>query len=201
MESLVRLRDREIFLVEVGPPAVYYIADAHAGGVLVNAPAYSQATMSRLQEAAVLRFVFLPSRFGARDLAAWRQAGAEVLAYREEAEIADAVDVAFDNRQKLTRTMDFVPMGGRTRGTCGLRLKNLPGVLFLGPALTPGRSGWPELIAQPDDDSYENRLLGVFGLRDIPFEYVFTDTFVPGETAFGPGADRAIRAHLDSLLA
>ncbi|HUW97549.1 MAG TPA: hypothetical protein VMV40_01735 [Acidiferrobacter sp.] len=203
MDLLLSLNDRSIYLVSQGPPAVYYILDHKAGGILINAPAFSPAVWGALQDLGGTRFLFLPSHFGVRDLALWRAAGVQVLAFQEEVATVSAtdVDVAVNSQQKLTRTIDFLPMAGRTHGTCGLRLKNLPGVLFLGPALTPGLSRWPELIAHPDDYSYESRLMGVFGLRDLAFDYVFTDLFVPGETAFGPGADRAIRAHLDALLA
>lgn len=203
MDTLLSLNDRSIYLVQQGPPAVYYILDHKAGGILINAPVFSSGLWDTLQSLGAPRFLFLPSHFGARDLALWRSAGVSVLAFQEELAAIGKVDVdmAVDSQQKLTRTIDFLPMAGRTRGTCGLRLKNLPGVLFLGPALTPGASKWPELMAHPDDYSYESRLMGVFGLRDLVFDYVFTDIFVPGQTAFGPGADRAIRAHLDALLA
>lgn len=201
MDLLLGLHDRSIYLVEQGPPAVYYVVDHKVGGILINAPAFSAELWGALQELTPTRFLFLPSYFGVRDLALWRSAGVEVLAFQEEVGAIGEVDIAVNSQQKLTRTVDFLPMAGRTRGTCGLRLKNLPGVLFLGPALTPGASLWPELIAYPDDYSYESRLMGVFGLRDLVFDYVFTDTFVPGKTPFGPGADRAIRAHLDALLA
>ncbi|MHB8253681.1 MAG: hypothetical protein ACYDEV_08270 [Acidiferrobacter sp.] len=200
MDRLLDLPDRSIYLVDQGPPAVYYVVDHKAGGILVNAPPFSAALLDRLQNLVVPRYLFLPSRFGARDVGLWRTTGVEVLAFQEEVAEIGVVDIAVDAHQKLTRTVDFLPMAGRTRGTCGLRLKNLPGVLFLGPALSPGPSRWPELIAQSDDYSYESRLMGVFGLRDLTFDYVFTDTFVPGETRFGPGADHAIRAHLDALL-
>ena len=202
MESLVCLPDRTIFLVMAGPPAVYFIADRAAGGILVNAPPCDAQRLADLAREAPVRYLFLPSHHGARDLAAWRAQGVEVLAYEAEVSAIGApVDLAVDGRQKLTRTIDFLPMAGRTRGTCGLRIKNLPGALFLGPALRPGDDGWPQLLANADDYSYETRLLGVFGLRDLRFDYLFTDFFVPGVTQFGPGADRSMRAHLDALLA
>ena len=201
MERLLALPDRSISLVEPGPPAVYYVEDHKAGGILVNAPAFSAALAADLKQLGGVRYLFLPSRFGAQDLGLWRAHGVEVLATPEEAAAIGGADIVVDGQHKLTRTIDFLPMSGRTRGTCGLRLKNLPGVLFLGPALSPGASRWPELIAMPDDFSYEARLMGVFGLRDLVFDYLFTDHFVIPETQFGPGADCAIRAHLDCLLA
>lgn len=201
MDVLLTLNDRVIYLVSQGPPAVFYIADDKAGGILVNAPPFSQGVCDQLHQKAPLRYLFLPSRFGVRDLEAWKTAGAKVLAFQEEATSIAGIDQGVDGHDKLTRTIDFLPMAGRTRGTCGLRLRNLPGVLFLGPALMPGPSGWPELVSLPDDFSYETRLMGVFGLRDLSFEYLFTDVFVPGLTFFGPGAAAAVRAHLDRLLA
>lgn len=201
MDRLLALPDRSIYLVEPGPPAVYYIEDHKAGGILVNAPAFSAQRAADLQGLGAVRYLFLPSRFGAQDLGLWRAQGAEVLATPEEAAAIGGADIVVDGQKKLTRTIDFLPMAGRTGGTCGLRLKNLPGVLFLGPALSPGASRWPELVALPDDHSYEARLMGVFGLRDLVFDYLFTDHFLIQETLFGPGADRAIRAHLDALLA
>ncbi|MDA8389657.1 MAG: hypothetical protein M0Z76_02815 [Gammaproteobacteria bacterium] len=201
METLLSLSDRTVFLVTPGPPAVYFIADHKAGGILINAPAFSPGLQAELARHATVRYLFLPSHRGACDLAAWRERGVEVLAFEAEvASIDGPVDVAVDGRQKLTRTIDFLPMAGRTPGTCGLRIKNLPGVLFLGPALRPGADGWPQLLANDDDYSYESRLLGVFGLRDVRFDYLFTDSFVQGVTRFGPGADQYVRGHLDALL-
>lgn len=201
MDLLLTLNDRVIYLVSQGPPAVFYIVDDKARGILVNAPPFSEALSDQLNQKGPLSYLFLPSRFGARDIGAWKAAGARVLASQEEAVSIAHVDQTVDGHDKLTRTIDFLPMAGRTRGTCGLRLRNLPGVLFLGPALMPGPSAWPELLPLPDDFSYESRLMGVFGLRDLSFDYVFTDVFVPGVTLFGPGAAVAVRAHLDRLLA
>ncbi|MDA8361501.1 MAG: hypothetical protein M0Z44_05830 [Gammaproteobacteria bacterium] len=201
METLLRLAERTVFLVTPGPPAVYFIADDKAGGILVNAPPFDSSLHAELACHAVVRYLFLPSHHGARDLAAWRDQKVEVLAFEAEVPFIDGiVDVAIDSRQKLTRTIDFLPMAGRTPGTCGLRIKSLPGVLFLGPALRLGEDGWPQLLRNDDDFSYETRLLGVFGLRDVRFDYLFTDSFVPGMTRFGPGADECVRAHLDALL-
>lgn len=200
MDRLLEWHDRAVWLVEAGPPAVYYVADRDAGGILINAPSFTPALSEDLSRAAPLRYVFLPSRFGARDLGAWRAAGARVLVSAQEERVADA-DLRVGSQHKLTRTIDFIPIPGRTRGTCGLRLKNKPGTLFLGPALSLAESGWPELVALADDDSYENRLMGIVGLGDQGFDYLFTDSFVPGRTHFGPGADAALRAHIERLLA
>ncbi len=200
MDRLLAWPDREVWLVLDGPPAVYYLVDQAAGGVLINAPPFSRATYEGLCRHAGPRYLFLPSRFGARDLGAWRAAGVRVLVSSEEEGVADA-DLRVGGQHKLTRTIDFVPLPGRTRGTCGLRLKNLPGALFVGPALTLGDSGWPELIPRPDDYSYESRLIGTVGLGGQAFDYLFTDSFVPGRTRLGPGAADALRTHIDQLLA
>lgn len=200
MDRVLAWHDRAIWLVESGPPAVYYLADRDAGGVLVNAPRFEACVYEDLARVAPLHFVFLPSRFGARDLDAWRSVGARVLASTEEESVGD-VDLRVGPQHKLTRTIDFIPIPGRTRGTYGLRLKNKPGVLFLGPALAQAGSGWPELVEAADDYSYESRLIGVVGLGGQAFEYLFTDTFVRGQTRFGPGADAALRDHIGHLLA
>jgi len=96
--------------------------------------------------------------------------------------------------------LNILPMSGVTEGSCALRIKNDGGVIFFGPILEPGADGWPALVAHPDDDSAENRLIGALGLQDQRFEYAFTDVFEPGRTRFGPGADAAIGARLARLL-
>lgn len=203
MQPLVTLRERSIYHLSPTPgrPAVYYINDRDAGGILVNAPAYTKELFTTLDAIASPRYVFLPSRYGACDLDRWRAQGIEVLAYGPEcASIDGTVDITLDNKSKLTRTIGFLPMAGRTRGSCALYLRNLPGAIFFGPILTPGKNGWPSLIAQTDDYSYESRLFGSLGLKDLRYDYAFTDVFVPGETCYGPGADRAIAQALDSIL-
>lgn len=201
MLELLALPGRTVFLVGASSPAVYYMVDAQVGGILINAPAFSEARAAELTAVAPLGYLFLPSYRGVQDLPQWRRQGARVLATADEvAHIEGPVDIVVDSQKKLTRTIDFLPMAGRTPGTCGLRCANLPGLLFVGPALTPDTGGWPALVAHADDYSYESRLMGVFGLRDLVFDYLFTDVFVPGQTAFGPGADQQIRRHLDALL-
>lgn len=199
MERLLAWPDRSVWLVEVGPPAVYYLVDHAAGGVLINAPAFSPVIHETLCRHAEPRYLFLPSRLGARDLASWRALGVRVLVSAQEEGVAEA-DLRVDAQHKLTRTIDFMALPGRTRGTCALRLKNLPGALFIGPALAIGDSGWPELIPAPDDYSYESRLIGAVELAGQAFDYLFTDTFVPGGSHWGPGAAHALRAHIEQLL-
>lgn len=204
MQELLSIPGRSIHLVPTAPelPAVYYLVDKEVQGVLINTPPFSEALLERLQALAPLRFIFIPSRHGAHELDAWREAsGAEALAYEAEvAAIDGTIDLPLNTKTKLTRTIDFMPMSGRTEGSCALRLKNKPGVVFFGPILTPGESGWPSLIEAPDDHSFESRLFGALGLQDVRYEYAFTDRFVPGETEFGPGADRAIGEEINRAL-
>ena len=204
LEELATLRDRTIYrVVDIPAPAVYYIADHKAEGVLVNTPPFDEALLQELQALAPLRYIFLPSRRGARELDLWREAsGAESLASEPEAPSIDGkIDLTLDSkRNKLTRTIDFLPMSGVTVGTCALRLKNKPGAVFFGPALEPGVDGWPTLVPHADDYSAENRLFGSLGVQDLVFDFAFTDVFVPGETRFGPGAGPAVKQALESVL-
>lgn len=201
MVPLVALRDRSIYHVAGSHPAVYYIADREAGGVLVNAPAFGTALLAQLCALAPLAYVFLPSRRGARDLARWRDAGAETIAAEAEApHVAGTIDLAIGGDRKLTRTIDFLPMSGVTEGSCALRIRNNGGAIFFGPILEPGEDGWPALIVHADDYSAENRLIGALGLQDQRFEHAFTDVFEPGRTRFGPGAGDAVRERLRRLL-
>lgn len=204
MKTLLTLRGRTIYLVpvEAGMPAVYFLVDQDAGGVLINTPRYNVETQSALTAIAKINYLFFPSRFGARDVDAWREAtGAESLAYGPEAAvIGGRTDIIVDNKSKLTRTISFLPMSGRTEGSCALYLRNLPGVMFFGPILSPGASGWPTLVPRADDYSFETRILGSLGLKDLKYAYAFTDEFVDGQTQFGPGADQAIQAELDRAL-
>lgn len=204
MKPLLTLRGRTVYLVpvEAGAPAVYFLVDQEAGGVLINTPPYSAELQSALTAIAAVKYLFYPSRFGARDVDAWRQAtGAETLAYGPEAAaIGGQIDIVLDNKSKLTRTIGFLPMSGRTEGSCALHLRNLPGVIFFGPTLSPGPAGWPTLVPQADDHSFETRIFGSLGLKDVKYDYAFTDEFIDGQTQFGPGADQAIRMQLERAL-
>jgi hypothetical protein len=200
-DKLVALRERTIYHVAGTLPAVYYIADREAGGVLVNAPPFDETLLAALGALAPLAYVFLPSRRGARDLDRWRAAGAETIAFEAEVpHVAGAIDLALGGGRKLTRTIDFLPMSGVTEGSCALRIKNDGGAIFFGPVLEPAADGWPSLVPHRDDYSAENRLIGTLGLQDQRFEYAFTDVFEPGRTRFGPGADTAVNENLRRLL-
>ena len=202
LDRLVALRERTIYHVRGTHPAAYYIADREAGGVLVNAPPFDRDLQEALNGCAPLRYIFLPSRRGARDLDRWRAAaGLETIAFEAEApHVAGAIDLALGGGRKLSRTIDFLPMSGVTEGSCALRIKNDGGVIFFGPILEPGADGWPALVPHDDDYSTENRLIGALGLQDQRFEYAFTDVFEPGRTRYGPGADAAVNENLRRLL-
>ncbi|MFN4264002.1 MAG: hypothetical protein ACK4IT_10450 [Thioalkalivibrionaceae bacterium] len=208
---MLSLRDRSVWRLGdahrmTAGPEVWLLADAELGGVLVNAPVWSPALVQATSRIAPLRYVFLPSHRGARDLDRWRAAGCEVLAFEAEAPAiraeqgADAVDIAFNRKQRLSRTIDFLPMAGVTAGTCALRCKNLPGVVFFGPALAPGEDGWPTVRPAPEDHSAEARLFGCLGVKDLKFEWAFCDAFDPETTRVGPEADRAICAAIGRFL-
>ena len=200
-DKLIALRERTIYHVAGTRPAVYYVADREAGGVLVNAPPFDETLLAALRALAPLAYVFLPSRRGACDLDRWRAAGAETIAFEAEVpHVAGAIDLAVGGGRKLTRTIDFLPMSGVTEGSCALRIKNDGGAIFFGPVLEPGADGWPTLQPHPDDYSAENRLIGTLGLQDQRFAYAFTDVFEPGRTRFGPGADAAVNGNLRRLL-
>lgn len=195
------LRNRSLYRIGDIEPAVYYIADREAGGILINAPPWSEALLERLCRIAPATFLFLPSRLGARDLADWQAAGLRIIANGTEATgLSEPVDIALDRKTRLSRTIDFLPMSGRTDGSCALRLRNKPSVIFFGPILEPGADGWPTLVLHDDDASSENRLFGVLGLQDITYEFAFTDQFIPGQTRYGPGADEAIQSSLDAVF-
>ncbi|MCE5394583.1 MAG: hypothetical protein JJ693_08360 [Acidithiobacillus sp.] len=205
MQELCTFHDRSVYFVEggSGSPAVFFIADRDAGGILINAPRFTAARLGELQTLAPVQILFLPSRFGAQDIARWRAAGVKTVAQPvEAAALSLAVDIPLDSKLRLTRTIDFLPMAGRTAGSCGLRLRNKPGAVFFGPILEQAHPhSWPTLVPHPDDHSWENRLFGCLGLQDIHYEYAFTDSFVPGQSPYGPGADQAIARALEELFA
>lgn len=201
MIPLLTLPARSIYYLPHSAPAAFYLADVEAGGVLINAPGFSSRRLAELMGIAPLRYVFIPSRFGARHAGAWREAGAKTIASQDElAHIRVAVDVALDRSWRFTRAIDFLPMSGRTTGTCALRCKTRPAIIFFGPALSRTPSGWPGVAPLPDDHSYENRLIGAVGLRALKYEYAFTDDFDPVRSRYGPGAGRGIGDELERAL-
>jgi hypothetical protein len=195
---LLELPERQLYWLEASEPAVYLLVDRQAEGALINAPPYSDAVRDAATTRGPLKYLFLPSRLGATDVDLWReQAGLETMAFADETPaIEGTIDLPLDRKSKLTRTIDFLPLPGRTAGTCAMRLKNKPGVVFFGPALEPDATGWPALRPMPDDLSYENRVIGALGLQDLRFEYAFTDRYDPATVHMGPGADQAIQSRL-----
>jgi len=197
---LLDIPQRKIFHIEQkAKPACFLIVDHKAGGILVNTPDFSEPLLKELTKQSDIDYLFFPSKFGCHDLQEWKTAtGAESIAHELEADaITPDIDLKVNHKTKLTRTMDFVPMGGRTKGSCALFLKNLPGILFLGPTLSVGENQWPALIENDDDESFESRMFGVLGLKDLKYDYVFTDDFDPDASKFGPGASEQVSQNID----
>ena len=202
MKLLLEFHDRSVYHLPGSHPAVFYLADREGGGILINSPRFDAVLLQQLQAIMPVSYIFYPSHFGALDVMAWRGAsGAKTIAYGHEAKKIDGViDIVLSRENRFSRTIDFLPMAGRTESTCALRCRNKPGIVFFGPILATGASGWPELLPQPDDHSFENRIIGSLGLQDAHFEYAFTDDFDPQASRFGPGADAAIQQQLASVL-
>ena len=202
MQLLFESFDRSVYYLPGSVPAVFFLADKEGGGILINTPEYAPELLSSLNALLPLKFIFYPSYFGAKDVDRWRAAsGAQTMAYGHEArQIEGTVDLVLDRENRFSRTIDFLPMSGRTESSCALRCKNKPGLIFFGPILSAAESGWPTLAPQPDDYSFENRLFGVLGLQDVKFEYAFTDDFDPRTSRFGPGADMAIQRELAQIF-
>ncbi|MCG6876884.1 MAG: hypothetical protein LJE97_17485 [Betaproteobacteria bacterium] len=199
MVELISLPNRRVFYLPGTTPACFYLTDERAGGVLINAPPFESSLHERLEAVAPLRFVFVPSVFGAGDAGRWRTSGAAVIASVEEAPLINVpIDQQVDRKVRLVRDIDFLPMSGRTRGSCALRVRASPSMIFFGPILD--HQDWPTLVAHADDYSFENRLLGALGLGDLRFEFAFCDNYVHGRSRFGPGAARAVRTNLTAVL-
>jgi len=199
--ELLQLPRRSVHYLPGSLPAVFYFVDDRAGGILINAPRFSAETLSAVTRIAPLKFIFLPSRFGARDLGEWRStSGAKVLAGAEEIPSIDGpVDEAIDGGVRFYGRLDFLALSGRTRGTVALRSREDPGIIFFGPALD--HADWPQLRPHDDDYSWENRLIGALSLRDIEFEHGFCDNYVYPTSRHGPRAGEAVRQELAAVLA
>lgn len=203
MQKLYESFDRSVYYLPGTHPAVFFLADKEGGGILINSPIFTPETLAQINTIMPLKFIFYPSHLGAQDVDAWRSASvAQTMAYGHEARhIPGKTDIVLERENRFSRTIDFLPMSGRTESSCALRCKNKPGLIFFGPILSCGVSGWPTIIAQPDDYSFENRLFGALGLQDVKFDYAFTDDFDPLTSCFGPGADIAIRNEVERALA
>lgn len=203
MQKLYESFDRSVYYLPGTHPAVFFLADKEGGGILINSPVFSPERLAQINAIMPLKFIFYPSHFGAKDVEAWRSASAaQTMAYGHETRhISGKTDIVLERENRFSRTIDFLPMSGRTESSCALRCKNKPGLIFFGPILSRGASGWPSVIAQPDDYSFENRLFGALGLQDVKFDYAFTDDFDPLVSHFGPGADAAIQSEIEHVLA
>jgi hypothetical protein len=197
---LLAVDGREVWYVAGTAPACFLLVDERAGGVLVNSPPF-QARLARMVErVARVRFIFYPSRRGAADVVQWRStcAARTIAAAGEVAAIPGPIDEPIDGSVRIHGRLDFLALPGRTRGTCALRSRVEPAIVFFGPAFE--HADWPALVPHDDDDSYENRLIGALGLRDVAFEFGFCDNYSHGHSRFGPGASRAIAAGLAAVL-
>jgi hypothetical protein len=116
----------------------------------------------------------------------------------EIAAIPGPIDEAIDGGVRIHGRLDFLALPGRTRGTCALRSKIEPAIVFFGPALE--HADWPVLVAHDDDDSYEDRLIGALGLRDVAFEFGFCDNYSHATSRTGPGTGRVVAAGLEAVL-
>jgi len=206
MRKLLELPGRDIFLIcdaDQQQPAVFYIADRDAGGILVNAPEYSAHVADELNACSPLKFLFIPSHKGALHAPQWKAhfRQLQLISSAEEAtQLQQKPDIELDRKTRLTRTIGFIAMSGRTKGTCGLQLRNLPGVVFFGPALDHASDdGWPTLIPHEDDFAWENRVIGSLGLQSLNFQYAFCDNYSSQQNMqYGPDAATHIQHKLET---
>ena len=200
---ILTLPQRLIYFLDSGnaqQAASFLICDKELGAVMVNTPDFSTKLLSQI-ECHQINYIFLPSHLGARDLDLWqKETNAEIIAHQAECPyIPQKVDHAINEKTRLSRTIDFLPLPGRTPGSCALYLKNLPGVLFPGPVLQSTPGNWPTITQHEDDFNFESRLFSALLLKDTKFQYVFTDDFQPGHL-HGPNADQHIRRNIDQLF-
>lgn len=202
LKKILEFFDRSVYYLESSHPAVFLLADKEGGGVLINSPVFSVELLQEINKIIPLKYIFFPSHFGAVDVEKWRaESGAQTIAYGHESKkITGKIDLVLERENRFSRTIDFLPMSGRTESACALRCKNQPGIIFFGPILERGVSGWPTLVQHDDDYSYENRLFGSLGLKDVKFEYAFTDDFDPEKSLYGPKAGESVQRELDEVL-
>lgn len=201
MKPLLQIDIRTIYYIETLSCASFLITDSEASGILINTPAFNTTLLQEINILSPIKYIFLPSHLGALDLAQWQShSKAQIIcSYEEQSLLPVPPDIIPDNKTRFTRTIEFLPMSGRTKGTLALRLRNNPPVVFFGPALSHGEDGWPRFELQDDDYSQENRLFGALGMQDLAFEYAFCDNY---RLEFGaqPGADQHLRRHLKEVL-
>ena len=200
MVQLLDVGGRAIWHLAGSVPACFLLVDERAGGILVNSPQFEPRLAEAVERIARVRLIFFPSWRGASDVGQWRSACAArtVAAVGEVEAIPGPIDEAIDGGVRIHGRLDFLLLPGRTRGTCALRSKAEPGVVFFGPALE--HADWPMLVAHADDYSYEDRLIGALGLRGLAFEFGFCDNYSHGKSRFGPGAGRAVAAGLAAVV-
>ncbi|MDX1812912.1 MAG: hypothetical protein R3240_13230 [Gammaproteobacteria bacterium] len=200
---ILKTDDRSIFHLTntEGLAASFLILDSKIGGILVNTPKFCAASYQDLQQYPI-NYIFISSHLGATDLAEWKKnTNAETIAHEnEQALIADKIDISIHTQTKLSRTIDILPLPGRTAGTSVLHLKNLPGVLFAGPALQCKENQWPALEISEQDYDAELKLLSSLNLKNLKYSYIFTDDFKPGKSLFGPDADSHIKQSIDTYF-
>lgn len=202
--QLLSFRDRTIYLIHESNefPASFLINDHKAGGIVINLPSYDKSLAEKILHITSVNYIFFPSHRGAIDTPQWKCAfHAKTICLPEEAPlIDDDIDIEIERKNRLTRTIDFLPLSGATPGTCGLRLKNKPGIIFFGPALEIGENQWPTIQLSQDDHSSENRMFGALGLSHLTYDYAFTDTFHLNQTQYGPNASTFINQSLKKDL-
>lgn len=203
LAKLLEFHDRSVWHVVASRPAVFYLVDREGGGMLINTAEFEAGLAAELAAVTPIKFIYFPSRFGAIDVDTWRAAtSAQTMAYGAERQgIRGSIDKVLDREDRFSRTIDFLPMSGRTESSAALRCKNKPGIVFFGPILECNAEGVPSLVQHADDYSWENRLFGALGLQDLNYEYAFTDDFAVSTSQYGPGIDRRIRAEIERLIA
>jgi hypothetical protein len=197
LTELLALPDGRRVLRVPGPSSASFLfLDPIAEGVLVNTPPFDAALARSLPR---VRFIVVTSARGARDLAAWRDAThARTIAGAGEP-VAGPVDERADGTMRITGRLDFLALSGATPGTIALRSKGPPGVVFFGPALSQAH-GWPTLVPDPADWSWENRVIGALGIASLAFDYAFCDDHGGAACRVGPQADIHVAAGLEAAL-
>jgi len=203
-QKILEISNRQIFLLTDATekfPATFIIRDKEVGGIMINTPTYTKHHIDLIPNFDI-NYIFLPSYLGAHDLQQWKDCtNAEIIAHENECSLINfPIDISVNQKTKLTRTIDFVPIAGRTQGSCALYLKNLPGIIFFGPILQSQENKWPRIIQKPTDYNYESRLFSALSIKDLKYQYAFTDDFHFGVSKFGPNADKAIKISIEDLF-
>jgi hypothetical protein len=193
--QLLALPDgRRVLRLAGGPPAIFCYIDPLAGGVLVGTPRFEPDLLAALPP---VRFIVYPSARSATDVGAWREAtGARVVAGVGEP-LDGPVDERADGTIRITGRLDFLACAGATPGTIALRSKGPPALVFFGPALAQAQ-GWPQLVPDAADWSWEHRLIGALGIAALPFDYAFCDDHGTA-SRIGPSASSHVAAFIEAM--